>query len=66
MLSNGVHCFWHQEDDYTLTSHGLVWIYPGKPICEDGVIVCKDHNITMEMSKAEVYGICSDFVGEIV
>jgi len=65
MLASGVHCFWHQEDDYTLTSHGLIWIYPGKPICKDGVIVCKSMNSTIEMSRAEVYGICSDFVGEI-
>ena len=25
------HYFWHQEDDYTLTSEGYVWVYPGKP-----------------------------------
>ena len=24
--------FWHQEDDYTLTSLGWCWAYPNKPI----------------------------------
>ena len=22
--------FWHQNDDYTLTSNGYIWTYPGK------------------------------------
>ena len=30
MLENSIHCFWHQEDDYTLTSKGFIWNYPGK------------------------------------
>lgn len=29
-----IHWFWHQEDDYTLTSHGWVWAYPNKPVPE--------------------------------
>jgi len=24
------HCFWHQDDDYTLTSKGLIWTFPTK------------------------------------
>ena len=26
------HFFWHDADDYTLTSEGVVWIYPDKPL----------------------------------
>lgn len=29
MLEIGAHCFWHQEDEYTLTSKGYIWAYPG-------------------------------------
>ena len=29
MLEIGAHCFWHQEDKYTLTSKGFIWAYPG-------------------------------------
>ena len=25
-----IHCFWHQRDDYTLTSKGYIWAYPQK------------------------------------
>ena len=24
--------FWHQEDDYTMTTHNFIWTYPGKNI----------------------------------
>ena len=30
LLKIGVHCFWHQEDDYTVTSRGFIWAYPQK------------------------------------
>ena len=28
----GAHFFWHGNDDYTLTSRGFVWTYPGKAL----------------------------------
>ena len=27
-----INVFWHQEDDYTVTSQGYIWTYPDKPI----------------------------------
>jgi hypothetical protein len=27
-MKDGIHCFWHQDDTYTLTSKGFVWCYP--------------------------------------
>ena len=24
------HCFWHEGDDYTITSKGFIWAYPSK------------------------------------
>ena len=32
------HCFWHQEDDVSLTSNGFLWTYPGKPLY--GLSIC--------------------------
>ena len=26
----GSHYFWHEEDDYTITSNGFIWTYPLK------------------------------------
>ena len=65
MLKCGAHCFWHQEDDYTLTSEGLMWTYPGKPVCKQSVIVCTSEEETVRMSSKNILGICSDFVGVI-
>jgi hypothetical protein len=43
MLESGnIHCFWHQRDDYTLTSEGWVWKYP--EAYKDGKLIgiCSD------------------------
>lgn len=29
MHRDGLHYFWHQHDNYTLTSKGIPWCYPG-------------------------------------
>ena len=39
MLREGIHCFWHQEDDVTLTSKGYKWTYPGKQLTENSICV---------------------------
>ena len=31
--------FWHQEDDFTLTSHNYIWTYPGKELTQHSVMV---------------------------
>jgi len=63
MIENDIHCFWHQEDDYTLTSKGYIWTYPNRPICSRSIIVCKTLEDTLNYSKTNVHGICSDYVG---
>lgn len=57
MLSLGIHCFWHQSDDYTLTSKGYVWIYPQKDLVKQGIIVCDSFDNTLIGSCT---GVCSD------
>ena len=68
MLKEDIHCFWHQEDDVTLTSCGFMWTYPGKPLTDKSICVLPEKN--NEIPK-KALGICSDFVvnyrnGEIV
>ena len=65
MLKCDAHCFWHEEDDYTLTSKGIVWTYPSKPVCKQSVIVCKTKEEAIRMSSREILGVCSDYVGVI-
>lgn len=53
--------FWHQEDDFTLTSNGLIWTYPNKNHGDKSIIV--DLDLTSSIDYDTIYGICSDYVG---
>lgn len=57
-IIHGLHCFWHENDKYTLTSYGRIWIYPGQPLSKIGVIV---HLGPDFKEKDSVYGICTDY-----
>jgi hypothetical protein len=67
-LNEKLHCFWHQQDTYTLTSKGFIWGYPGsnqikklmilnQPEISDGV-----NNINKIKNINNYFGICSDYV----
>ena len=54
--------FWHQDDDYTLTSLGHIWAYPGKKLTNNSICVLPErtkHDI-LYISKCK--GICSDYI----
>ena len=54
------HYFWHQHDDFTLTSEGFFWTYPGKELCEHSIAVMPEdelHKHSFEKSA----GVCTDF-----
>jgi hypothetical protein len=53
-----IHCFWHQEDDVTLTSMGYLWTYPGKQLTSNSIAVLPDGKVP-----DNIVGICSDFIG---
>jgi hypothetical protein len=55
--------FWHEEDSYTLTSNGLIWTYPGKPITNKSIIVLRGQDVGSSYKVA--FGICSDYVKTI-
>jgi hypothetical protein len=55
--------FWHENDDHTLTSNGLVWTYPGKEITPYSIIVVQEKGLPDKYKNA--FGICSDYVGII-
>ena len=55
------HYFWHQEDDYTITSKGYIWTYPGKKILPKSICVLPER---VNYKKIDCLGICSDFIGE--
>ena len=65
MKKCGAHYFWHEEDQYTLTSNGFVWTYPGKLVGPESIIVCTTLEETKNIAMSSLYGICSDFVGAL-
>ena len=52
--------FWHQEDDYTLTSNEYIWTYPGKKLSKKSICVLPELN-KKKLTKS-ISGICSDFI----
>ena len=55
--------FWHQEDDFTITSTGFFWTYPGKELSSNSVAVMPETKEFKDIEKA--YAICSDYVEKI-
>ena len=56
----GFNYFWHQGDDFTLTSGGFIWTYPGRELSEYSVSVKPEET---DENPTDCYGVCSDFVG---
>jgi hypothetical protein len=53
------HYFWHQEDDYTITSKGFVWTYPGKSLLTNSICVLPE---IVNYEEINCLGICSDYI----
>ncbi len=52
--------FWHQNDDYTLTSKNFIWCYPNKINTEKSILLLPElNNFEIEYN---CYGICTDFI----
>lgn len=52
--------FWHQNDDYTITSNAYIWTYPNKQLLENCIAVLPELYPDWDISKA--IGICSDYI----
>ena len=68
LLKFGIHCFYHQNDDATLTSRGIPWLYPGN-LCDLSIIVMPEWESINYGSQTwleyitniECYGVCTDY-----
>lgn len=67
--TSGFNYFWHQDDDFTLTSKRYIWTYPGKSYTPMSVVVMPELSIGKEkLDMLKVYncfGVCSDYIGEL-
>lgn len=59
-----VNYFWHQEDDFTITSMGYFWTYPGKELSSNSVAVMPETKEFKDIDKS--YAICSDYVEKYI
>ncbi len=53
------HYFWHEEDDYTLTSRGYIWTYPGKELLPNSICVLPEK---FDYKDFNCKGVCSDYI----
>ena len=65
MLSKNLVCFWHDVDQYTLTSNGFIWANINLPVTPKTIVVTLDINSSIEKFKELPYGICSDYVSHL-
>lgn len=56
--------FWHQNDDFTLTSDGYIWTYPNKDLSNISIAVLPElHPKYWDYIKQiEIAGVCTDYV----
>ena len=63
MLQVNIHCFYHHNDDYTLTSRNWIWAFPSKPgTLEHPCIAVLPENYTTDVTNFD--GVCSDFIAQ--
>lgn len=60
MQNKKIHCFWHSTDDYTITSQGFIWAYPGKNLDKNTVCVLPELGNYSTQQLNSCMGICSD------
>jgi len=51
--------FWHESDDFTLTSKNFIWTYPGKRVSNKSVLVVDD---ARNYGGPPCFGLCSDYL----
>ena len=65
----GYQYFWHQGDDFTLTSGNIIWTYPGKPYTPRSIMVMPEEIMDVDkISDLKVtvcYGICTDYPSKL-
>jgi hypothetical protein len=59
--------FWHENDQYTLTSKKYIWTYPGKELTDMSIMVMPEYvdSTLKNTQNVTCYGICSDYIDKI-
>ena len=59
MSNYSIHYFWHDKDDFTLTSKNYIWAYPSKNVNKNTIAVLPEIYNT---DVSECKGVCSDYI----
>lgn len=62
MAGSEFNYFWHDTDDYTITSKGFIWVYPGKKIIKNCVAVMPES--WTDSKNLSCLGLCSDRIAD--
>jgi hypothetical protein len=63
---NNLNFFFHQNDDYTLTSKNNIWVFPNKPYDENSIIVSTSEDDFHHYAVNKPYGVCTNFPTKLV
>lgn len=61
--------FWHQNDDFTLTSNGFIWTYPGKELTNNSIAVqpeARDDWWQWTKTCKNIAGVCTKYVNQFL
>ena len=65
-LDSELRYFWHQNDDFTITNTGVFWVYPGKELNANSVMVLPEKSLNiekLEINNLQIHWVCSDYIG---
>ena len=62
LINTDLNFFWHQEDDFAITSKGYIWTYPGKKLGLKSIAVMPEGSSWQLHNLKECFAICSDYV----
>jgi hypothetical protein len=67
-IGTGHNFFFHNTDDYTITSRGYIWAFPGKCFSNKFINVLPEYDTEAKdlgITQSNQAGICSDVIGTI-
>jgi hypothetical protein len=60
--------FWHQNDDFTITSNQYIWTYPGKHLTNNSIAVMPECSAEYweYVKNLDIIGVCTDYVEKFI
>jgi hypothetical protein len=62
LSKTNLHYFYHTNDDYTITSLGYIWTYPGQRLGDNFILVMPESvSIASNPYATDCFAVCTDF-----